>query len=49
MARFSSGLYKAARIVNTVSRPSPRRLKNVAVGRAAARGGFWNWLWGGRR
>lgn len=49
MARFSSSLYKAARIVNTVSRPTPRRLKNVVVGRAAARSGFWGRLWGGGR
>jgi hypothetical protein len=47
MARFGSGLYRAARIVNTVSRPTPRRLKNIAVGRAAARAGFWSWLFGG--
>lgn len=55
MARgLGSSLYKAARAVRTVeslSKPSTaaRRAKNIAVGRSLARGGFWNWLWGGGR
>jgi hypothetical protein len=54
MAGFGSSLYKAARTVRTIeSLGSPskaaRRAKNIAVGRSLARGGFWNWLWGGRR
>lgn len=54
MAKLTSSLYRAARAVNTAeSLSSPRkagwRAKNIVVGRALARGGFWNWLWGGRR
>lgn len=54
MARLSSSLYKAARTarsIESLSKPSKatRRAKNIAVGRALARGGFWNWLWGGGR
>ncbi len=49
MARFSSSLYKAARIVNTLSRPTPRRARNIVTGRLLARGGFWRRLWGGGR
>ncbi len=52
MARFGSSLYKAARAtrsIESLSSPSKtaRRAKNVAVGRSLARGGFWNWLFGG--
>jgi hypothetical protein len=46
-ARF----YRAARISNNISaiasgnpRRVTRRAKNVALGRALGRGGFWRWL-----
>jgi hypothetical protein len=50
--KLSTGLYKAARTarsIESLSGPSKagRRTKNVAVGRAAARSGFWNRLFGG--
>lgn len=44
-------LYKLARTVNTISALSAggprarRRAKNIVVGRALARAGFWRWLW----
>jgi len=43
-------LYKAARVANTVdaiSRPkrARRRAKNIIVGRALGKLGFWRWLW----
>lgn len=56
MARLTSQLYKLARTVNTLgaltsgdSRRAGRRVKNLALGRMMARGGFWRWLWGGRK
>jgi hypothetical protein len=54
MAKFSSSLYKASRTARGIeslgsSRKVGRRAKNVAVGRSLARGGFWNWLFGGGR
>jgi hypothetical protein len=49
---ITSELYRAARISNNISaiasgnpRRVARRAKNVAVGRALGRGGFWRWLW----
>ncbi len=49
---FTSQLYRAARISNNISatasgnpRRVARRAKNVALGRALARGGFWRSLW----
>jgi len=47
---LTSQLYRAARISNDISaagnpRRVARRAKNVAVGRALGRGGFWRWLW----
>lgn len=52
MAGFGRSLYKAARTarnIESLSSPSKaaRRAKNVTVGRAAARSGFLNWLFGG--
>jgi hypothetical protein len=45
-------LYRAARISDNISaiasgdpRRIARRAKNVTVGRALERGGFWPWLW----
>lgn len=56
MPKLTSSLYKLARTVNTAqaltsgnSKRAGRRVKNVTVGRALARGGFWNWLFGGKR
>lgn len=44
--------YKFARNLNTLSvlasgdpRRIRRRAKNIVVGRALARSGFWAWLW----
>jgi hypothetical protein len=49
---LTSQLYRAARISNNISaiasgnpRRVARRAKNVALGRALGRGGFWHWLW----
>jgi hypothetical protein len=49
---LTSQLYRAARISNdisTVASGNPRRVarraKNITVGRALGRGGFWRWLW----
>ena len=49
---FTSQLYRAARISDNVSaiasgnpRRIARRARNVTVGRALGRGGFWRWLW----
>jgi hypothetical protein len=49
---LTSQLYKAARASNNLSalasgnpRRIARRAKNVTVGRALGRGGFWRWLW----
>ena len=49
---LSSGLYKAARLTNTVQtvasgnpRRIARRAKNIALGRALGRAGFWARLW----
>jgi hypothetical protein len=49
---FTSQLYRAARISNNISaiasgnpRRLARRAKNVTLGRALGRGGFWRWLW----
>lgn len=51
---LTSSLYKLARTVNTISaltsgdpRRAGRRVKNIVVGRALARAGFWRRLWGG--
>lgn len=56
MARLSTRLYRAARIANTAGalasgkpKRAGRRVRNLAVGRTLARGGFWNWLFGGKR
>jgi hypothetical protein len=43
-------LYKLARIMNTanaIAHPKrlPRRVKNIILGRALGRVGFWRWLW----
>jgi hypothetical protein len=53
---FASQLDRAARRsinVSAVASGDPRRVarsaKNVVVGQALGRGGFWRWLWGGRR
>jgi len=53
--RLTSSLYKLARTVNTLSaltsgdsKRAGRRVKNIAVGRVLARGGFWRRLWGGK-
>jgi hypothetical protein len=49
---FTSQLYRAARISNNISaiasgkpRRVARRAKNVGLGRALGRAGFWRWLW----
>jgi hypothetical protein len=49
---FTSQLYRAARVSNNISaiasgnpRLVVRSAKNVAVGGALGRGGFWRWLW----
>jgi hypothetical protein len=49
---LTSQLYRAARLSNNISaiasgnpRRVARRAKNVAVGRALGRGGFWRGLW----
>ena len=49
---FTSQLYRAARISNNIGaiasgngRRVVRRARNVTVGRALGRGGFWRWLW----
>ena len=56
MAKLTSSLYKLARTVNTAqaftsgdSKRAGRRAKNIVVGRSLARGGLWNWLFGGKR
>lgn len=51
MARsFSSKLFRAARAVRTIEQIEkgrmPLRAKNIVVGRALGRAGFWNKLWG---
>ena len=57
LSRF---LYRAARIARTTEAveesvetgdPSytERRVRNILVGRALAKGGFWRALWGGPR
>lgn len=50
---LSSGLYKAARVSRDLHAVSTGRVadrvKNRAVGRVAARAGFWSTLWGGKR
>jgi hypothetical protein len=50
--RLSSFLFRAARVtrdVEAISSGKPRRVarraKNIAVGRALQRVGFWRWLW----
>jgi hypothetical protein len=50
--RLSSCLFRAARVardVEAVASGKPRRVarraKNIAVGRALQRVGFWRWLW----
>jgi hypothetical protein len=54
--RLTSGLYRAARVTNSISalasgnpRRMARRARNVAVGRALGKAGFWRFLYGGRR
>lgn len=49
---FTSQLYRAARLSNNISaaasgnpRRVARRAKNVTIGRALARAGFWRRLW----
>jgi hypothetical protein len=49
---LSRNLYRAARLARTaeaVGSGNPRRIrrrgKNIVVGRALARAGFWRWLW----
>jgi hypothetical protein len=49
---FTSQLYRAARVSNNIGalasghpRRIVRRAKNVAVGRALGRAGFWRSLW----
>jgi hypothetical protein len=49
---FTSQLYRAARLSATtraIGSGDPRRIarraKNVTVGRALGRVGFWRWLW----
>lgn len=55
MARrsLSSSLYRAARLTRDVeaveSGQGGRRARNIVVGRALARAGFWRMLWGGAR
>jgi uncharacterized membrane protein YbaN (DUF454 family) len=51
--RLSSWLYKTARMANNIEsiaepKRAPRRAKNIIVGRALAKVGFWRWLWGGK-
>jgi len=53
---LSRNLYRAARLsrdVEAVESGNPkkieRRARNVMVGRALARAGFWSLLWGGSR
>jgi len=48
---LTRNLYRAARISNNVGaltggrRRTTRRARNVVVGRALGRAGFWRWLW----
>lgn len=46
---LTSTLYRAARISTTGhavrTGHAGRRAKNVVVGRALGRAGFWHWLW----
>ncbi len=58
MARrsLSSSLYRAARLTRSAEalesgnpKRIGRRARNVVVGRALARSGFWSLLWAGRR
>jgi hypothetical protein len=56
VGKFASKLFRLARTVNTVeaiASGDPRRIarrgKNIIVGRALRRVGFWRWLWGGWR
>lgn len=46
---LTRSLYRAARVSATAGAVSRgrggRRARNVAVGRALGRGGFWRWLW----
>jgi len=53
---LTSGLFRAARASATIkaiasgdSKKIARRGKNIVLGRALARGGFWRKLWGGGR
>ena len=50
--RLSSGMYRAARLTNTLGALASgnparvaRRAKNVALGRAIGKAGGWRWLW----
>jgi hypothetical protein len=53
MRSLSSSMYRAARLTRDVeaiqSGHAGRRAKNIVVGRALARAGFWSLLWGGTR
>jgi hypothetical protein len=53
---FTSQLYRAARISNTIGAVAsghPKRIatrgKNIIVGRALGKAGVWRKLWGGGR
>lgn len=50
--RLSSSPFRAARLaddVEALASGNPKRIrrraKNVLLGRALGRGGFWRWLW----
>jgi hypothetical protein len=52
MTRRRGSLYTFARTINTLSvlasgnpRRIKRRVKNIIVGRALGKIGFWRWLW----
>lgn len=54
MKALTRTLFRAARVSATVyslrdPRHAARRVKNVVVGRALGRIGFWRWIWGGSR
>lgn len=56
MTSLTRDLYRAARLsatISAVASGNPRRIRrrgrNIIVGRALARAGFWRWLYGGGR